>query len=192
MGESEAFVTLLVGNGRKELAASVERVLSEDMKKLDPVLSASYSEVNLKFSDPPARDTLIKIESEKEGYQKSWASNQLRALRNNGSLITTYPYPLQVWKLGDQVIMALGGELVIEYSIGLKKLFGPDIFVLGYVNDDMAYIPSETILKEGGYEGESSQMVYGMPAKWATGIEAMIFDEIKKLARKTGVLQISQ
>ena len=88
--------------------------------------------------------------------------------------------------------MALGGELVVEYSIGLKKLFGPDIFVLGYVNDDMAYIPSETILKEGGYEGESSQMVYGMPAKWAPGIEVMIFEEIKKLAMKTGVKQISQ
>jgi len=176
----------------KELAASVERVMSENMKKLDPVLSTGYSEVNLKFSEPPSKDTLVKIEKEKEGYQKSWASNQLKALRNNGSLITSYPYPVQVWKLGDQAIMALGGELVIEYSVGLKKLFGPDIFVLGYVNDDMAYIPSETILNEGGYEGESSQMVYGMPAKWAPGIEVMIFDEIKKLAGKTGVKQILQ
>jgi neutral ceramidase len=176
----------------KELAASVERVLGEDMKKLDPVLSAGYSEVNLKFSEPPSKDTLVKFEKEKEGYQKRWASNQLKALRNNGSLLTSYPYPVQVWKLGDQAIMALGGELVIEYSIGLKKLFGPDIFVLGYVNDDMAYIPSETILNEGGYEGESSQMVYGMPAKWAPGIEVMIFDEIKKLAGKTGVKQILQ
>jgi neutral ceramidase len=176
----------------KELAASVERVLSEDMNKLDPVLSTAYSEVNLKFSEPPSKDTLIKIEREKEGYQKSWASNQLRALRNNGSLLTSYPYPVQIWKLGDQAIMALGGELVIEYSTALKKLFGPDIFVLGYVNDDMAYIPSGTILKEGGYEGESSQMVYGMPAKWATGIEVMILDEIKKLAMKAGVKQISQ
>jgi hypothetical protein len=88
--------------------------------------------------------------------------------------------------------MSLGGELVVAYSVGLKKLFGPGIFVLGYVNDDMAYIPSETILNEGGYEGESSQMVYGMPAKWAPGIEATIFDEMKKLARKTGVMEIIQ
>ena len=176
----------------KELAASVERVLSEDMKKLDPVLSTAYSEVNLAFSSPPSKDSLIKIENEQVGYQKSWASNQLRALRDNRSLITSYPYPVQVWSLGDQAIMALGGELVVEYSIMLKKLFGPDIFVLGYVNDDMAYIPSETILKEGGYEGESSQMVYGMPAKWASGIEVMIIDEMKKLAVKAGVKQISQ
>jgi hypothetical protein len=176
----------------KELAASVERVLGEDMKKLDPMLSTAYSEVNLPFSAPPPADTLLKIEKEKEGYQKSWASNQLRALRDNGSLITSYPYPVQVWKLGDQAIMTLGGELVVEYSIELKKIFGSEIFVLGYVNDDMAYIPSETILQDGGYEGESSQMVYGLPAKWAPGIENMIIDEIKKLALKAGVKQISQ
>jgi len=176
----------------KELAASVERVLGEDMKKLDPMLSTAYSEVNLPFSAPPPADTLLKIEKEKEGYQKSWASNQLRALRDNGSLITSYQYPVQVWKLGDQAIMSLGGELVVGYSIMLKKLFGPDTFVLGYVNDDMAYIPTEVILNEGGYEGESSQMVYGMPAKWAPGIEAMIIEEMKKLAGKAGVKKVSE
>ena len=176
----------------RELAASVERVLSEDMKTLDPVLSTAYSEVNLSFEAPPSKDTLIKIANETDGYQKRWAEDQLRILRDNGSLMTSYPYPVQVWKLGDQVIMALGGELVVEYSIGLKKLFGPDIFVLGYVNDDMAYIPSETILEEGGYEGESSQMVYGLPAKWAPDIEATIYDEMKKLAVKAGVKQTSE
>lgn len=176
----------------QELAASVERVLGEEMKKLDPVLSTAYSEVNLSFSAPPSKESLTKIANETEGYQKSWATNQLKALKDNGRLISSYPYPVQVWRLGDQVIMTLGGELVVEYSIGLKKLYGSDIFVLGYVNDDMAYIPSESILNEGGYEGESSQMVYGMPAKWAPGIEAKIYDEMKQLAQKAGVKQISQ
>ena len=37
--------------------------------------------------------------------------------------MTSYPYPVQVWKLGDQAIMALGGELVVEYSIRLKEDF---------------------------------------------------------------------
>jgi len=175
-----------------ELAASVERVLGENMKKLDPVLSTAYAEVDLNFSAPPSRDSLIRISNEAAGYQKSWATNQLRILKDNGSLINSYPYPVQVWKLGDQAIMALGGELVVEYSILLKKIFGPDIFVLGYVNDDMAYIPTETILKEGGYEGESSQMVYGLPGKWAPGIENIILDEMKKLASKTGVKEISR
>ncbi len=174
----------------KELAAAVERVLSEDMRELDPSLSVAYSEVDLKFSKPPSREELIKIEQEGQGYQKSWASNQLKVLKERGSLITSYPYPLQVWMVGGQPIMTFGGELVIGYSIELKKIYGPEIFIIGYANDDMAYIPSETILQEGGYEGESSMMVYGLPAKWETGIEASIINEIKKLASKTGIKEL--
>ena len=60
------------------------------MKKLEPVLSTAYSEVNLAFSAPPSKDTLVKISNEKEGYQKSWALNQLKNLRENGSLMTSY------------------------------------------------------------------------------------------------------
>ncbi len=176
----------------KELAAAVGRVLDEDMQKLDPVLSTAYSEVKLKFSEPLSADSLAKMADHAEGYQKKWAENQLKALKANGSLISSYPYPVEVWRLGGQAIVALGGELVVDYSIRLKKLFGPDIFVLGYVNDDMAYIPSETILSEGGYEGESSQMVYGLPARWAPGLEEEIVDEVKKLAAATGLKLISK
>jgi neutral ceramidase len=176
----------------KELAAAVDRVLNENMKSLVPVLSTAYSEVNLTFSDLPSKESLIKLSNGEEGYQKRWAIDQLRTLRQNGSFLKSYPYPVEVWKLGDQAIMALGGELVVEYSVGLKKLFGSDIFVMGYVNDDMGYIPSETILKEGGYEGESSQMVYGLPGKWENDIQDKIFDEMKKLAAKAGIKKISE
>ena len=169
-----------------ELAAAVERVLDEEMKKLEPSISTAYTEVNLTFSTPPTRDELIKIEQETKGYQQRWASNQLARLRAKGSLPVYYPYPVQIWKLGDQPLMVLGGELVIQYAIDLKKLFGHDIFVMGYANDVMSYIPSETILKEGGYEGESSQMVYGMPAKWESGIQEKILDAFKKMALKVG------
>jgi len=31
-----------------------------------------------------------------------------------------------------------------------------------------------------------------MPAKWAPGIEASIYDALEKLARKAGVMQITQ
>src|SRR5450759_897893 len=134
----------------------------------------------------------MKMEKEAQGYQQRWAANQLETLRKNGSLLTSYPYPVQIWKLGDQPIMTLGGELVVQYAIELKKLFGPEIFVMGYANDEMAYIPSETVLKEGGYEGESPQMVYGMPSKWNSDIQVKILKEFEKLAVKAGVKQVAQ
>lgn len=172
----------------RELAAAVDRVLKEEMKRLDPSISTAYSEIELTFSTPPSEEELMKTEKEATGYQKRWAASQLDILRVNGSLKTSHPYPVQIWKLGDQPIMILGGELVIEYAIVLKKKFGQEIFVMGYANDVMGYIPSETILKEAGYEGESSQMVYGLPAIWETGIQEKILDEFRKLGIEAGLI----
>jgi len=183
-------VPLAIQYGR-ELSAAVERVLAEELRELKPSLSTAYSEIDLPFAALPTEEELKKLQSETEGYQKRWAESQLEILRKNGSLLKSYSYPVQVWKLGDQTLMVLGGELVIQYSIELKNLFGHDIFVIGYSNDGVAYIPSDAILQEGGYEGELSQMVYGMPAKWEYGIETRIIEELKKLAVKAGVEQVS-
>jgi hypothetical protein len=54
----------------------------------------------------------------------------------------------------------------------------------------MGYIPSETILREGGYEGELSQMVYGLPGKWQHGIQELIIGEMVKIASRSGIKQI--
>jgi neutral ceramidase len=176
----------------RELAAAVDRVINEDMKKLEPTISTAYSEVQLKFSTPPTREELIKIEKESGNSDKRWAQNQLENLRKNGSLLTSYPYPVQIWKLGDQPIMTLGGELVVQYAIELKKMFGQNIFVMGYANDEMAYIPSEVVLQEGGYEGDTSQKVYGMPGKWATGIQNNILNAFEALAVKANVQKVTK
>ncbi|MEO9052974.1 MAG: hypothetical protein ABI280_14340, partial [Ginsengibacter sp.] len=57
----------------------------------------------------------------------------------------------------------------------------------GYSNDVMSYIPSARIVQEGGYEGASSQMVYGLPATWKPDIETKIVEEVLKLANQVGV-----
>lgn len=176
----------------RELAAAVDRVLNEDMRKLAPLISTAYSEIQLKLSTPPTKEELMKMEKEAKGYQQRWAVSQLAILRKNGTLLSSYPYPVQIVKLGDQPIMTLGGELVIQYAIELKKLFGPDIFVMGYANDVMSYVPSETVLAEGGYEGDTSQKVYGMPSKWEPDIQTKILKEFEKLAVKAGVKQVVQ
>jgi neutral ceramidase len=176
----------------RELAAAVERVLNEDMKKLEPVISTAYSEVALTYAPPPTKEELLKMEKETKGNPQRWATEQLSILKKNGSLRTSYPYPVQIWKLGDQSLMTMGGEVVIQYTIELKKLFGPDIFVMSYANDEMAYIPSETVLSEGGYEGETSKLVYGMPSKWNSDIQVKILGEFRKIAVKVGVKEVPQ
>jgi hypothetical protein len=91
-----------------------------------------------------------------------------------------------VWRFGDQLTwVALGGEVVIDYNRRLKKELGGKgpVWVTGYANDVMAYIPSERVLKEGGYEGDTSQVPYGMPAKWGPGIENKIVAKVLDLAK---------
>ena len=102
---------------------------------------------------------------------------------------TSYPYPVQVWTIGNHPLVSLGGELVVGYAINVKQMLGPEAIVFGYSNDVMNYIPTSTILKEGGYEGDIAHVVYGLPAKWQPGIEANILNEIRRLAIEAGLLK---
>ncbi len=171
----------------KELASAVERVLEEKMTLLAPGLQTAYAEIELPLEDPPEEKELLEKSETSPGYEQRWAKRLLHNVRQGKKMGKNYSYPIEVWKLGDQLLFVMGGEPTIEYSIRLKQLFGQDAFVLGYSNDVMAYIPSSKILTEGGYEGEDSQIVYGLPAKWKLGIEDKILREIVKLANSMGV-----
>jgi hypothetical protein len=137
-----------------------------------------------------SKEKLSEIVEKTSDYQKHWAENLLAKIERGEPIRSSYPYPVQIWKLGDQPIISLGGELVIDYAIEFKRIFGQDIFVMGYSNDVMAYIPSAAILKEGGYEGMSSQIAFGLPAVWKSNIETVIIGEVLRLARKAGVPEI--
>ncbi len=174
----------------RELAAAVERVLEEDMKKLGPGLMTTYSELQLPLQSPPTEAELVKISTTSaNAYEKRWAERMLVQTRAGEKMIKSYPYPIQVWAIGELPLVSLGGELVVEYAIKVKQMLGPESFVFGYSNDVMNYIPSSTILKEGGYEGDIAHVVYGMPSKWQTGIEAGILNEIFRLAGEAGALK---
>ncbi|SHN14663.1 Neutral/alkaline non-lysosomal ceramidase, N-terminal [Cyclobacterium lianum] len=172
----------------KELAAAVERVLHEDMRPLQGELATAYSEIDLTFANPtPTREELVEItgaDSPFPDYLKQNARVLIAKIDQGESLITSYPYPVQTWRLGDQAIFSFGGELLVGYSIALKKIFGQQIFVMGYSNDVMAYIPTKKVLEEGGYEGTRSP-IFTTP--WAFDIEDRIIGEAVKLAEKVGI-----
>jgi len=171
----------------RELAAAVDRVLEENMHRLSSSLSMAYSEVELSLTDPPSARDLEQMTEDASGYQKRWAERMLEKIRRGESFRSSYPYPVQVWQLGDQPLISLGGEVVVDYAIRLKRIFGQDLFVLGYSNDVMAYIPTVQILREGGYEGITSQIVYGLPAAWEADIEMKILHEVLELAARAGI-----
>jgi hypothetical protein len=175
----------------RELAAAVERVLAEKMNPLSPQISAAYSELELPYATLPSREELSAIVSGSSEYpvwHKTWAKTMIEKLDKGEKIEKAYRYyPIQIVKLGEQPVFTLGGELVVEYALKLKQIFGPDIFVMGYSNDIPSYIPSPTILLEGGYEGIRSQLSSGLPGTYKPEIESIILNGMIRLAQKTGI-----
>jgi neutral ceramidase len=99
----------------------------------------------------------------------------------------TYPYPVQVWRFGgDLKLIALGGEVVVDYGIRLRQLYGwNDTWVAGYSNDVFAYIPSVRVLREGGYEGGEAMPTTALPGPFAERIEEIIVNKVAGLMAST-------
>ncbi len=170
----------------RELADAVEDVLRGDLKPISGPCAARYAEVSLPLDTLPDKDRLAADMLSKNFALRRRAERLTKLLETNGKLDDHYPYyPVQVWRLGQQVTwIALGGEVVVDYSIRLHKALGDrPTWIMGYANDVMAYIPSVRVLKEGGYEGDSSMIFYGFPTKWAPPIEEKIVGKALELVK---------
>jgi hypothetical protein len=170
----------------KKLADGVEAVLAAPMSPIHGKLAASYTELPLPFADLPGRDQLLKDTMDSNRYVAARARLLLQQIEKHGSLAGDYPYPVQAWQLGsDLTLVTLGGEVVVDYALRLKKELGPGkTWVAAYSNDVMAYIPSLRVLKEGGYEGGGAMVYYGLPAVWGPKIEDLIVAAVHDQVRK--------
>lgn len=165
----------------RELAASVERVLNGVMQPVSPALEAQYREIPLPLGPLPSREAIARDTQSDNRYIASRAVALLKQLET-GPLNSTYPYPVQTWRLGHEIQwIFLGGEVVVDYALRLKKEFHDQhIWCTGYANDVMAYIPSRRVLAEGGYEGATSMIYYGLPTVWAPELEDAIVSEVHR------------
>jgi hypothetical protein len=172
----------------RELANAVDAVLAAKMTPVQGKLTARYGLIELPFDKLPAKEQLTADLLSKQYAVRKRAARFLKVLEDGGKIDDHYRYyPVQVWRLGQQVLwVALGGEVVVDYKLRLKKeLAGKDpVWVTGYANDVMAYIPSARVLKEGGYEADSSMIYYGMPTRWAPAVEERIVQKVHELVKQ--------
>jgi Neutral/alkaline non-lysosomal ceramidase, N-terminal len=169
----------------KQLAAGVEKLLTGEMKPIAASWTGAYREVALPFHEIPNRERLVEDSMSKNKYEASRAKLLLKQLESKGSLRGDYQYPIQAWRVGDDLTwVTLGGEVVVDYALRLKKELSPGkTWVMGYANDVMAYIPSLRVLKEGGYEGGGAMVYYGLPSIWGTRVEELIVENVHLLAK---------
>jgi hypothetical protein len=163
----------------EELADAVDAALRAPMPAANPTLKTSYAEINLPLAKRLTREEL-QGQAQADNISARRAKRLLAVLERDGQFSPTYPYPVQVWKLGDELNwIILGGEVVVDYSLRLKQELGHEhTWVASYANDVMNYIPSRRVLLEGGYEGGDATIPYGLPAPWTEEVEDRIVGEV--------------
>jgi len=158
----------------KRLSTAVQSVLAGAMKSVEPELQTHQEFVSLKLQGLPDAEQLRRWAGGPVDNRQRWASRLLSIPAD--TLPQEYSYPVSAWRLGkDHLWVMLGGEVVVDYALRFKGEYGDETWVTAYVNDVMAYIPSQRVLREGGYEGQSSMMVYGLPSeRWADDVEERV------------------
>jgi len=171
----------------RQLAASVEQALAGKLTPIAGRLAMSYAEIDLPLATLPTTEELKKQAESSDKYYAARAKLLLAQIAAGQPLSQTYPYPVQIWRLGDgPTWVTLGGEVVIDYALRIKQELTPGAtWIAGYSNDVMAYIPSRRVLTEGGYEGGGAMVYYGLPTTWAPEVEERIVQEVKRQAATT-------
>ncbi|MEX0641119.1 MAG: neutral/alkaline non-lysosomal ceramidase N-terminal domain-containing protein, partial [Pirellulales bacterium] len=158
----------------------VQRLLGGPLKPVKGTVDVRFQRIDLALQDLPPRDFWEHRVKDTSGHVSLHAKSQLAKLDRGEKLRTAVSYPVQTWCFGDDLAMVfLAGEVVVDYSMRLKRELASDrVWVHGYSNDFSFYIPSERVLREGGYEGGEAFIYFDMPAKFAPGLEESIVDAV--------------
>jgi putative membrane-bound dehydrogenase-like protein len=168
-----------------EIAGEVKRLLAGYLAPVTGPLRIGSLATELPLAALPTEAEWAERGQRKDavGYH---ARVQLERLKQGQKLPTAVPYAVQTWRFGDSLAMAfLPGEVVVDYSLRLKaELDGLRVWLNAYSNDSPAYIPSERILKEGGYEGGGAMVYYDVPVPFRPGLENKIIGLVEDQLRK--------
>lgn len=166
----------------RALATAVEAALQGPPRPIAGPLQTAFADVDIDFA-PFTRATFEEEAKSKDKYLAGHGTRLLQRLEKEGALPTSYAYPVQTIRFGQSLVfIGLGGEVVVDYSLRLKReITGTPVWVAGYCNDVLGYIPSKRVLEEGGYEGGDSMRFSNLPGRWAPTVEERIIGKVHEL-----------
>lgn len=177
-----------------EIAGAVSQALKKKRTPLLGPFTASWDRVDLPLAGVPSRAELEKrlaakaagVYPDRSVAIKRQARRFLDQLDRGEKLPTSVSCPVQVWQFGKELtIVALGGEVVVDYSHRLKReLPGNHVWVAAYANDVFAYVPSRRILLEGGYEADFNMIYYDLPTRFSHEIEDILVKKAAEMVKK--------
>jgi putative membrane-bound dehydrogenase-like protein len=164
-----------------EIATEVARLIRTELTPLAAPSGSHYDRIPLPLAPHPTREQWQQRakRQDADGY---YARVQLERLDRGQALLQTVDYPIQSWDFGDQLsITFLPGEVVVDYALRLRQeLDGDRLWINAYANHCPGYIPSERVLREGGYEAGGAMVYYDLPGPYAAGLEDRIVHTVTR------------
>ncbi len=167
----------------REVADEVKRLLAGD--ELIPLdsrrIRCRLEHIDLPFDTLPTREQWAD-EATQKGAIAYRAKLMLEKLDRGEQVQKSIHYPIATWTWGNDLAMVfLGGEVVVDYVARLRALADERrLWINAYSNDVPCYIASKRVLREGGYEADTSMVYYGRPARLAPQDEDLIVDGVQQ------------
>lgn len=190
----------------QQIADAIQQAMAGPGIEITGPIQVEWEDVDLAL-ETRCRDTITKMLKCDDPPQQVKAQYLLASLERGETLISSYPAPIQVVRLGSELaILALSGEPVVEWAHKLKDRFEkltksapsngeasahhpPLIWVAGYCNDMFGYLPTRRVQTEGGYEGGRANLWSWIPAPFADDVEDRVTEAVARLVAKTSERQ---
>lgn len=127
----------------------------EEQSDLD--LNATYKEIQWPLTSAPSAEELIGIIQNDSSNKKKWAQEMLNTLNANEKLCEHLNVGVQIFQFSKELrLIAIEGEIVAGIGNKILDIFRDGVtFPLGYSNGVQAYLITNGMAKEKGYEVDS-------------------------------------
>ena len=176
----------LVDRHGRELADAVDRVIGTGTEIAGP-LRAAFTTVTLDYAPAPDADTWRRRLSDANPHVRSHAQMMLDVIARDGHTVAAEPAPLHVLRLGTLPIVALSGEVVVDYAFAIRRRYGDSTWVAAYTDSVFGYVPSARVLREGGYEGGDAMLYFGRPGPFAGTVESRVLGGVDTVMAAAGI-----
>lgn len=176
----EAAAALINGSDGSVLAEPILEVSSQSLAlPLGPLPSfeelIAYREEQMR-APGEVEEQFRAVRAKVSQAMQGWAERTIGAYCS-GLLKTEVDVDIQSLRLGDLYLIAVPGELFVEFGLEAKRLAaekGQQAAVIAYANGDIGYIPTPWSYDKGGYEVLWAYKYYGYPAALAPEAGAMV------------------
>jgi neutral ceramidase len=168
------------------LGEEVIRVLKTDLQPVQGPLRSELQPVAMPLVSGLSRAEIEAFGKKPGGWRGFVTGKMTEVLDSGGQLPTDYTSLIAVWQFGqDLTLVALPGEVVVDYVALLEKALGPrKLWIAAYSNDVYGYLPSARVLDEGGYETRG--LYAGSVGLFSPHAQDVVVQRVREIAEAAG------